>query len=152
MFEICKVCYECDHELVKQNGSVYGYWGNSTIEFIGLPKYQCSNCDDFYVDQDIAILTQEITRALIDLGKNIEIVDIRNSYELLSNHANEVYEVITNKKIFLIEVDNRVIINDKDVISVFGNDSILIAARKSDQLTDDVKKELRNLLDENNHV
>lgn len=123
------VCFDCDCKLIEQKGSVYGYWGDIIIEFISLPKYQCSSCENFYLEEKIAILTQEITRALIDSDLVPEIVDISNSYELLSKNLDKIYDLIQNKRIYLVKVGNKIIINQKDVNSLFYDDSALLAAR-----------------------
>ena len=138
------VCFDCDCKLIEQKGSVCGYWGDTTIEFISLPKYQCSSCDNFYLEEKIAILTQEITRALIDSDLVPEIVDISNSYELLSKNLDKIYDLIQNKRIYLVKVGNKIIINQKDVNSLFYDDSALLAARNKAKITDDVEREINS--------
>lgn len=138
------VCFDCDCKLIEQKGSVYGYWGDTIIEFIALPKYKCSSCENFYLDEKIAVLTQEITRALIDINLVPEIVDISNSYELLSKNLDIIYDLVQNKRIHLAKVENKIIINQKDVNSLFYDDSALFAARNKAKITDDVEREINS--------
>ncbi|SET38476.1 YgiT-type zinc finger domain-containing protein [Natronincola peptidivorans] len=139
------VCYDCNGELVESRGNVYGYWGDVELIFPELPKYQCNQCDEFYLDEKTAILIQEITRALDNIKETPEIVDIRDSYDLLIKHVEEVYEIITEKKLHLIKTNNKIIINRKDIYSIFNKDNISVAARKHCNITKDVEKEIDNL-------
>ena len=146
MFDLC---YECGDKLVEQTGTIYGYWGQTKIEFIKLPMYKCSNCEEFYVGQEMAILSQEITRALNDINKVPKVVDISNSYKTLVKHLEEIHEMIVDDKIPLVEVNCKAIINNKDVISSFNEDSVMIAARNVDDITEDVKDEISKIMEEN---
>ena len=139
------VCFECDNQLIEQRGIVYGYWGDTKIEFTALPRYFCSNCNSFYLDEKIAILTQEITRALIDINRASKVVDISNCYELLAHNTEKVYDLIRDGKIHLIELDNKIIIHEKDVRSLFSDDRLSLAARNNDTLPYDVQKEINDL-------
>lgn len=112
------MCYECDGSLQNEIGSVYGYWGDVKIEFVNLPRHKCSNCGEFYLEEYIAILTQEITRALNDIDYKVKIVDVSDSYKELINHLDEIYEEIVNGRIKLIHVNDKIIINSKDVNSL----------------------------------
>lgn len=136
----------CEEGPVKEKGIVYGYWGDLKVQFIDLPKYQCGNCNEFYLDEKIAVLTQEITRALDDLGKKVEVVDIRDCYDDLINYVNDIYERITSGQIYLIEIGKKIIINPKDIKSLSCNSAALIAARNNYSVTDDVKREIDDIL------
>jgi len=140
------VCYECDGKLVKQTGSVYGYWDDITIEFTGLPKYQCNNCDGFYLDEKVAILTQELTRIFSEFDVIPKVVDISNCYEMLFDHLDELQEIIS--KVYCAKVGQTLIINNKDLNSIFAGDALALAARNSGKLTLDVKKEIAGLAKE----
>lgn len=140
------VCYECDKELIRQKGTVYGYWGNAKIEFIGLPKYQCNNCNEFYLDEKMSILTQELTRAFSDVGEVPEVIDISDCYEILIDHLDEVYDMIMGRKVYIVKVDQKLIINSKDVNSLFAEEKLSLAARNKDTITPDVEKEIAILI------
>lgn len=142
------ICYECDNNLQKEIGTVYGYWGDIEIKFIDLPKYKCPKCKEFYLDEEIAVLTQEITRALSDIKNTSKVVDISDSYEILIDYMEEVYEMIVYKKIHLIETETKIIINMKDVKSLFYDKGALIAARNNKGITEDVEKEINKLTSE----
>lgn len=142
------VCYECDGQLIKQKGTVYGYWGDVKIEFVGLPKYQCNNCAEFYLDEKISILTQELTRAFSDANDVPKIIDIGDCYEILSEHLDEVYDMIRQRKVCFVKVDQNFIINCKDVNSLFDKEKLSVAARNIDQITPDVEKEIALLVRE----
>lgn len=139
------VCFDCDTQLTEQKGTVYGYWGDTKIEFTALPRYSCSTCNTFYLDEKIAILTQEITRALTDINLASKVVDISNCYELLAHNTEKVYDLIRDGKIHLIELDNKIIIHEKDVRSLFSDDRLSLAARNNDTLPYDVQKEINDL-------
>jgi hypothetical protein len=139
------VCFDCDTQLTEQKGTVYGYWGDTKIEFTALPRYSCSTCNTFYLDEKIAILTQEITRALTDINLASKVVDISNCYELLAHNTEKVYDLIRDGKIHLIELDNKIIIHEKDVRSLFSDDRLSLAARNNDTLPCDVQKEINDL-------
>lgn len=145
MFDLC---YECGGKLEKQIGVVHGYWGDEKIDFINLPTYKCSKCSEFYLDQKIAIVTQEITRALSDINVIPKIVDISNSLDTLNKHIDEVYAMIVDGKIPLIKVDDKIIINNKDVVSLFYDNAVLMAARNKYNITDDVKKEISRIVEQ----
>ena len=140
------VCYECDGKLIAQTGTVFGYWGNTKIEFTGLPRYQCNNCDEIYLDEKIAVLTQELTRAFSDLNEIPEVLDISDCYETLVNNIDEVYNIIRQRKVHLIKVNQNHIINCKDVNSLFDKGKLSLAARNIDQLSPAVKKEIDRLV------
>ncbi len=145
MFDLC---YECGGKLERQIGVAHGYWGDEKIDFINLPIYKCPECGELYLDQKIAILTQEVTRALSDINVIPKIVDISNSFDTLSKHIDEVYAMIVGEKISLIEVDDKIIINNKDIVSLFYDNAILMAARNKDDITDDVKREISRILEQ----
>ncbi len=138
-------CYECGGELKKQKGTVYGYWGDLEIEFTQLPIHKCSECNDVYLDEKTATLTQEITRALSDIGRAPEVVDVCDSYETLTSHSDEIYNIVAGEKVKLVEIGSKIIINAKDVSSLFHNNNFAIAARCSGKITTDVKREINNL-------
>jgi len=140
------VCYECDGKLIAQTGTVFGYWGNTKIEFTGLPRYQCKNCNEIYLDEKIAVLTQEITKAFSDLNEIPEVLDISDCYETLVDHLDDAYDIIKQKKVQVIKVNQNYIINCKDVNSLFNKEKLSMAARNIDQLTPDVKKEIDRLV------
>ena len=140
------VCYECDGELIKKKGTIYGFWGDQKIEFTGLPKYQCSYCDEFYLDEGTAILTQEITRALCDANDVPEIVDVADCYDLLTEHLDDIYDMVLRGKVHWVKVGNTLLINIKDVRSLFSGDELLLAARNKGNLTPDVEKEIAQIL------
>lgn len=140
------ICYECDEELTERKGHVYGYWGDAKIKFIGLPKYQCNNCNEFYLDEEIAILTQEITRALSNTNEVPEIIDISDCHMMLIKNLDKVYNLIKEKRITFAKVGQKLIMNSKDINSLFSEEELLLAARNKDVFTPDVQKEINELL------
>ena len=145
------VCYNCDGKFIEYNGSIKGYWDDKEIEFIRLPSYKCETCNEIYLDEEIAILTQEITRAFYDIDSIPKVVDISNCYELLLEHLDDVYDIITENKIKMFNLNGKVVIDKKDLISLFNNYDILFAARnvaitKVDSITQDVYDEINKLL------
>ena len=145
------VCYNCDGKFIEFIGNIKGYWGDKEIEFVNLPGFKCDNCDEVYLDEDIAVLTQEITRAFYDIDAIPKIVDISNCYELLLEHLDEIYEIITKKRIKMFVSNGKVVLYKKDLISLFNNHDIMFAARnvainKVGPITDDVYGEIKKLL------
>ncbi len=141
------VCYECDGNFSSEIGKVEGYWCDLTLEFINLPKYKCNDCGVTYLDRDIAILTQEITRALSNINPKVKVVDVSDSYQELVHHLDEIYEMMVKERIELVYINNKLIINKKDVVSLFNDYDVLFAARNKDEMTEDVLKEIKRLRD-----
>lgn len=142
------VCYNCDKKLKEKIGDVYGYWNGVKLKFIKLPKYECEDCGEFYLDPQIAIVTQEITRALNDINKIPGIVDISESYIELIKNTEEIYELIVNKRITLIECNDNIIINKKDIESLFSNKEVKIVARNDNGITKEVEDEINKFCEE----
>lgn len=145
------VCYNCDGKLIEYNGNIKGYWDDKEVEFIGLPSYKCESCDEIYLDEEIAILTQEITRAFYDIEHIPKVVDISNCHELLVEHLDKVYDIIAKKKFKAFNSNDKVVIGKKDLISLFNDCDILFAARnisatKDGLMTQDMYDEIDKLL------
>ena len=98
------------------------------------------------MDEKTSIITQELTRAFSDATDVPDVIDIGDSYTILSDHLDEVYDMITRRKICCVKVGKNYIINSKDVNSLFSKEKLSLAARNKDKITPDVEKEIARLV------
>jgi hypothetical protein len=71
-----------------------------------------------------------------------------NIPEILSEHLDEVYDMIRQRKVYFVKVGQNFIINCKDVNSLFDKEKLSVAARNIDKITPDVEKEIALLVRE----
>lgn len=147
----------CENDLKSKIGSAYGYWEDKKIRFDNLPIYLCDSCDEVYLEKDGSILTQEMTIGILNSGKLIYnddlYLDLQGIYDDLIAIKYEVAELIENNTLHFMQVDDRIIFNKKDIVSITTNyEDVLLAARSEDnELSDEIKKHIEEIVEDENN-
>ncbi|WP_414150322.1 hypothetical protein ACIZ62_12930 [Acetobacterium carbinolicum] len=143
-------CENDGYPLIEQIGNAKGYWKSKVIEFESIPILCCEKCQNIYLKQNIAIIVQEITRAIYDLNEyDVTTVNISSSYKSIIENKREIYNLLVEKKIYPIIDNNKLIIIAKDIKSFEnkGDLGLLAAARNhnGENFTEDVLKEIEEM-------
>ncbi len=145
-------CIECGKELSEIRGDINGYWFDKTIIFPNMPKLICKDHpDEYYLDESIAILAQELTRIVYDKKWDVNIIDVSDSFmDIIDMHPG-IYDVIYKEKIKPIIVDGKLFILSKDIQSFNFDEGFEIAARNlKGSLTGDTIKIIGDMKNEAN--
>ncbi len=150
MLNVFNTCDYCGGTLKEIISEEYAFWMTKKVLFKGVPVLVCEECNETFLQQDIAIVTQEITRAIYDMKMDVDIVDISKSYEDIILLQEDIYNLLINGTLKLPILDKTLIIPEKDIKSIMKEykDSFMLAARNSKDkgfISEDVKKEIEEM-------